>query len=847
MSFANQVKALVIKDLQIVSRSRKSSICEIVAPLLAAVMSGLFVMLLTNLSTSGDEYSDSRSLRLDDRSAFLFASPYPTWTNLPATVYNSVRTLPRDVSANFSMLNVSVMLEPFVALEGYLRNATAFGLNATESGVVQLTTAAFMSRDPIQSSVTFGTMLGSLLSLDSSFARAAGITVRDLVLSFNLRGIFAATAMTLLIYGFLPAAVINGGRLVTEKSKRVRETLRVMGVSDAAYVVSHFTSMMLRMGVACCLIAFVLAAFKAIEVADIGIMLGLSFLFSVSLACQALLMPALFAVDVWSNTFCIFFVTGGAALGQFTTGSPAGVQMAVCLLSPSAFYYAVLPLLAKNSIKLNLSVGDAAMMLVLDSFVYLELALYIYSVFPGEYGVPKHPLYFISWIWERKPDAPEPRRADAGSAGTHERRSDELNDVNGEADNFIVVSKLVKQFPGSAKPAVDDLDLIVKRGEIFALLGHNGAGKTTTISMLTGILDSTSYVTAVVNGLDLRTQMNEIRRSIGLCPQFDVLFDDLSARQHLEFFGRLKGLEPTHPRIESLMSDLALPAAPEPCRIYSGGTRRRLSVANALVGGSALVLLDEPSSGMDPVSRRRMWNLIKAEKASGRTVILTTHFMEEADYLGDTIGIMSAGRMKCCASSTELKHRYDVGYTLTVTKGPRCDSDAVLHLVRNHVPDATTKLDSRSEIQMQVKSENVTPLLVDLESQLVALDAPSYGVDACTLEDVFVRLSAEEQHERDSHAAVAVGSPFLAGEFEEKFERLYRKAFDEVSSWSRIWFQTRMVYVRCARLLMRVMAVRQFSGHELLVRDGTVSAIVEALLRASIVRQPARRADPSAR
>ena len=227
--------------------------------------------------------------------------------------------------------------------------------------------------------------------------------------------------------------------------------------------------------------------------------------------------------------------------------------------------------------------------------------------------------------------------------------------------------------------------------EIFALLGHNGAGKTTTISMLTGLTTATSYDEASVDGFDIESQMNEIRAMIGLCPQFDVLFNDLTARQHLELFAAIKDIKNPKGKIDALMKNLDLPDTTQRCVTFSGGTKRRMSVGNAMVGGASLIFLDEPSSGMDPLSRRQMWDMLKEEREKGTTIVLTTHFMEEADYLGDRIAIMSHGRLYCCDTSQHLKERYGVGYYVTLVKSHESqmtpDVEAMTSLITRHVPE----------------------------------------------------------------------------------------------------------------------------------------------------------------
>ncbi|GMH62673.1 hypothetical protein TL16_g03525, partial [Triparma laevis f. inornata] len=197
------------------------------------------------------------------------------------------------------------------------------------------------------------------------------------------------------------------------------------------------------------------------------------------------------------------------------------------------------------------------------------------------------------------------------------------------------------------KQAVDGLDLQMFKNQITCLLGHNGAGKTTTIAMLTGLIDPTSG-TAFVDGKDVSTEMSEIRKDMGVCPQHDILYPELTVKEHLRLFGTFKGIPGNE--LEGAIDDMIreqvglVEKANTQSKQLSGGMKRKLSVGIAFIGGSSVVLLDEPTSGMDPYSRRFTWNVIR-KMAPGRTIILTTHFMDEADLFGDRIAIMADGKL----------------------------------------------------------------------------------------------------------------------------------------------------------------------------------------------------------
>jgi ABC-type multidrug transport system ATPase subunit len=223
-----------------------------------------------------------------------------------------------------------------------------------------------------------------------------------------------------------------------------------------------------------------------------------------------------------------------------------------------------------------------------------------------------------------------------------------------------------------AHEAVKDMYIGIKRGECFGLLGVNGAGKTTTLSMLTGDVRPTSG-TASLAGYDVSTELPKVLGQVGYCPQFDALLEELTGFELLRIFAALKGVPENSLEavVQSLIRKVGLtPHAQNPTKGYSGGNKRKLSLAMALVGSPTLVFLDEPSSGMDPFARREMWKVIQTTAAKlGSSVILTTHFMEEADALCGRIGIMVDGRLACIGSSQHLKSTYGAGYQVELRLG----------------------------------------------------------------------------------------------------------------------------------------------------------------------------------
>ncbi len=220
---------------------------------------------------------------------------------------------------------------------------------------------------------------------------------------------------------------------------------------------------------------------------------------------------------------------------------------------------------------------------------------------------------------------------------------------------IIELNNLVKKFNGFT--AVDGVTLSIGEGEVFGLLGPNGAGKTTTISMLCTILKPTSG-TASLCGHDIVSEKDAVRKCIGVVFQDQSLDDELTGRENLDLHGRLYGMGSTRTeRAEEVLKLVELVEfADKPIKTYSGGMKRRLEIARGLMHYPKILFLDEPTIGLDPQTRRRLWDYIRDfNKTHGVTIILTTHYMDEADFLCNRIAIMDKGKIIAQGTSEQLK------------------------------------------------------------------------------------------------------------------------------------------------------------------------------------------------
>lgn len=219
--------------------------------------------------------------------------------------------------------------------------------------------------------------------------------------------------------------------------------------------------------------------------------------------------------------------------------------------------------------------------------------------------------------------------------------------------NAIQTKNLTKRY--GEKTAVDALDLTVKQGELFALLGVNGAGKTTTVKMLSGLLAPTSG-DAEILGYSLVSQTQEVKSRINLSPQETAVASKLTARENLELIAGIYGStrKEAKEKAAAMLEEFHMQeVAGQRAGTLSGGWQRRLSIAMALISQPQILFLDEPTLGLDVLARRELWNII--EKLKGRvTVILTTHYMEEAASLADRVAILAHGRLRLCGTVQEI-------------------------------------------------------------------------------------------------------------------------------------------------------------------------------------------------
>ncbi|XP_057192343.1 phospholipid-transporting ATPase ABCA1 isoform X2 [Triplophysa rosa] len=650
-----------------------------------------------------------------------------------------------------------------------------------------------------------------IIRVQTGISQPLGVYAQQMPYPCYVDDVFVSSIATILPMFLVLAFVYTASQtikgLVLEKELRLKEVLRVVGVRNTAVWFCWFIENMFLLTIPCALISVMVKYGKVLRYSDPSVIFVFLLVFCVATVMQC------FFISVFFSRANLAAACGG--LIYFLLYLPHvlcyawrdvlgfGTKLATSLLSCVAFGYGCENFARYEEQGIGIQWSNiwvspqekdpfsfivSIFMMLLDALIYWILTWYIENVFPGQYGISK-PWYFpfTSSYWCGTPVGSD---AEPDPLKELEEQKEYLEKPPAGMKVGVCIRNLVKVYKTGNKLAVDGLSLDFYQDHITSFLGHNGAGKTTTMSILTGLFAPTSG-TAYVNGYDIRTDMDTIRKHLGMCPQHNVLFNDLTVEEHIYFYARLKGRssKEVQKEIDQLINDVGLPhKRKDLAKNLSGGMQRKLSVAIAFVGGSNVVILDEPTAGVDPYARRGIWELLLKYK-KGRTIILSTHHMDEADILGDRIAIISHGRVCCCGSSFFLKKTYGRGYYLTVArakqeqvtsqstpKSEECDKSSVdegiggdsissldtsdladlTRLVQRHVPEVEFLEVIGQELVFLLPYTSATDgsfasLFKELDLEQKALGITSYGISDTSLEEIFLKVAKDTGVDVGSH------------------------------------------------------------------------------------------------
>jgi len=369
------------------------------------------------------------------------------------------------------------------------------------------------------------------------------------------------------------------------------------------------------------------------------------------------------------------------------------------------------------------------LIMALQTALFVFLTWYFFKVIPSGNGIHRKPWFLASHRYWR------PRSVVSNTAIAAEQQIS-------KKEQSIRICGICKLFGGFK--ALDEVNLEMANGQVFVMLGHNGAGKTTLINLLTGKI-SPSSGDAYVLGHSVVNDVESIQKLVGSVPQHDLLWSELSAYEHIRLFATIKGIVQARGRnsrenaISSILEKVHLEKeAKQSVGGYSGGMKRRLSIALAGVGSPAILFMDEPTTGIDPLNRRRIWKLIQDLK-KGRVIVITTHLMQEADSLGDYVAILDHGRVQAKGTPLNLKTEHGSGYTLNIVTDVE-NVDRVCALAKQAIPTVELVNNAAGSVAIGIPQnglEKVPQLARDLEEENIIRE---WGVSQSTLEEVFLRL-----------------------------------------------------------------------------------------------------------
>ncbi|NXI91949.1 ABCAA protein, partial [Psophia crepitans] len=589
----------------------------------------------------------------------------------------------------------------------------------------------------------------------------AGVRMKSRSVIFSITLEYSYFMITIVMC-FSPFMYFLSMNVVKEK-KKLKVMMKTMGLQDVAFWFSWSLLYTVYVTVLSCLLtalvvheAFYLSSFPAILL--LFVLYGLACIHLVFMLCSLLRTSKL----AGSMAFLITFLFGCLSLAVLIEDLPEPLKWFLSLFCPFAFNAGIAKVFHLEKYGMGFSFSNLMeesyflfstyIMLVFDSVLYMLLAMYFDKVLPGKYGIPDPPFFCLKpsyWVRSRRGSTREmPRTA----ASPEELFNDDIEPVPPEflGKEAIRLNNVKKTYKKTDKKteALRGLSLNIYEGQITALLGHSGAGKTTLLNVLSGLTLPSEGSASIYNyKLSEIGDRKKIREMVGICPQFNLQFEALTVKENLKTFAEIKGIKSkeVEREVQNILELLDINNIQDnQAEKLSGGQKRKLSIGIAMLGNPQVLFLDEPTAGLDPVSRHQVWSLLKEHRA-GRVILFSTQFMDEADILADRKAFISHGRLKCVGSSLFLKKKWGIGYHLRIHVSESCGLENMTSLVKRYIPNVIFSGHSQYELRYKLPLENVNKF-PDLFSGLDSCSNQgiiNYGVSMTTLEDVFLRLEEE--------------------------------------------------------------------------------------------------------
>ncbi|XP_023067719.1 ATP-binding cassette sub-family A member 5 isoform X2 [Piliocolobus tephrosceles] len=858
-----QTRTLLLKNYLIKCRTKKSSVQEILFPLFF-----LFWLILISMMHPNKKYEEVPNIELNPMDKLTLSNlilGYTPVTNITSSIMQKVSTdhLP-DVIITEEYTNEKEMLTSSLS-----KHSNFVGVVFKDSMSYEL--RFFPDMIPV-SSIYMDSRAGCSKSCEAAQYWSSGFTVLQasidaaiIQLKTNVSlwkelestkaVIMGETAVieidtfprgVILIYlviAFSPFGYFLAIHIVAEKEKKIKEFLKIMGLHDTAFWLSWvllYTSLIFLMSLLMAVIATASLLFP--QSSSIVIFL-LFFLYGLSSVFFALMLTPLFKKSKHVGIVEFFITVAFGFIGLMIILIESFPKSLVWLFSPfchCTFVIGVAQVMHledfnEGALFSNLTAGPypliiTIIMLTLNSIFYVLLAVYLDQVIPGEFGLRRSSLYFLKpSYWSKSKRNYE--ELSEGNVNGNISFSEIIEPVSSEfvGKEAIRISSIQKTYrkKGENVEALRNLSFDIYEGQITALLGHSGTGKSTLMNILCGLCPpSDGFASIYGHRVSEIDEMFEARKMIGICPQLDIHFDVLTVEENLSILASIKGIPANNiiQEVQKVLLDLDMQTIKDnQAKKLSGGQKRKLSLGIAVLGNPKILLLDEPTAGMDPCSRHIVWNLLKYRKAN-RVTVFSTHFMDEADILADRKAVISQGMLKCVGSSMFLKSKWGIGYRLSMYIDKYCATESLSSLVKQHIPAATLLQQNDQQLVYSLPFKDMDKFsglfsALDSHSDLGVI---SYGVSMTTLEDVFLKLEVEAEIDQADY------SVFTQQPLEEEMDS---KSFDEMEQSLLILSETKASVVSTMSLWKQQMyTIAKFHFFTLKRESKSVRSVLLLLL-----------------
>ncbi len=605
---------------------------------------------------------------------------------------------------------------------------------------------------------------------------------------------FALVVQLLLPFGLLVSDIVQ------EKQDGLKELMLIMSMEGCSYWTSwYLCSILWWMWIALNMHIFLI--FVVSGYVDITFVLFLTFLYSMACIPQAFLLSSFFntsgtALGVSGLLYFLLFYSQNLFIdGDLDSWAKLA---AVSLIPQIGFSQGIALALAIRrrgekttwqDITLAKRGGKSLLVvmitLVVDAAVYMLMTLFVETVSPGKYGIGKE------WCTCQTNLG---RCASKSCNSTKPKKNQEK--LKPMRNTGVKLCGVTKQYKTQAESinALTDISLEFYQNEIAIILGQNGAGKTTLFSLMVGTI-APNGGDIFIEGKNIKEYPAEVRKSIGFCPQHNTLFGELTVREHIWLFSLLKtGLYPDSSEVKDIISKATFEDFADVIAAnLSGGNKRKLSICLAFCGTAEVVLLDEPTSGVDPLSRKAIWKLL-VEHKNGRTIVMSTHLMEEADEIGDRLAIIHFGKLMALDTAMNLKQQFAQFYTLIVASSENNVVESITQLIDGIFAEPIHVKRGLKETQYTIPQRNFADAerLIYLIRYLEEENELKYGVKASGMEDVFLAAIGNVQCKKVSKMLSLKPPPLIQKGYKKRhaYALLAKRLTNAKRGWKRQFIQT---------------------------------------------------------